>query len=447
MVEAYPVALVVVGLAILGAVFLPRILSDEPLSLPILYVAGGFLLFWIPPGITPPNLIEQSIVVEHLTELVVIIALMGAGLKIDRPFTWRSWSWTWRLLGITMPLTIAIAALLGWGVLGLQVATAVLLGAVIAPTDPVLASDVDTGPPLLESEEDRAEYDEEERIVRFSLSSEAGLNDGLAFPFTYLAITLAAAGSIASFEWAVEWVLMDVVYRMVVGVGMGYLLGKLLARIVFRLPAKSLLAQTMAGAEALAGTLIVYGLTELVHGYGFLAVFVGALVLRQFEWEHDYHRSLYDFAVMVERLLMAAVLVLFGGAIAGGLLVPLQPIDAAVGLVLILVVRPLAGLVGLLGTGIDWPGRAVISAYGIRGIGSFYYLSFAVNEVSFRELELLVASGRIWALVGFVVLTSVFLHGITASRVMEALDEWQAAKREGRDVSAVGVITGQFRRD
>jgi NhaP-type Na+/H+ or K+/H+ antiporter len=447
MVEAYPVSLVVVGLAILGAVFLPRLLSDEPLSLPIIYVVSGFVLFLVTPGVTPPNLIEQSTVVEHLTELVVIIALMGAGLKIDKPFSWRSWSWTWRLLGITMPLTIALVALLGWGVLGLQVATAVLLGAVVAPTDPVLASDVDAGPPLLESEEDRANYDEEERIVRFSLSAEAGLNDGLAFPFTYLAIALAAAGSIGSFGWAVDWVLIDVLYRIAVGLGMGYLLGKLLARIVFRLPAKSLRAQTMAGAEALAGTLIIYGLTELVHGYGFLAVFVGAIVLRQFEWEHEYHRSLYDFAVMVERLLMAAVLVLFGGAIAGGLLAPLRPVDAAVGLVLILLVRPLAGMIGLLGTGVDWPGRAVISAYGIRGIGSFYYLSFALNEVTFQELELLVASGRLWALVGFVVLTSVFLHGITASRVMAALEAWQESKREDRDATALGSLSARFRRE
>jgi NhaP-type Na+/H+ or K+/H+ antiporter len=104
-------------------------------------------------------------------------------------------------------------------------------------------------------------------------------------------------------------------------------------------------------------------------------------------------------------------------------------------------------MIGLLGTGVDWPGRAVISAYGIRGIGSFYYLSFALNEASFQELELLVASGRLWALVGFIVLTSVFLHGITASRVMSALESWQRAKREGQDVTALGSITTIFRRE
>lgn len=446
MVESYPIALVVVGIAILGAVFLPRILSDEPLSLPIIYVVSGFLLFWFAPGISPPDMVEQSVAVEHLSELVVIIALMGAGLKIDKPFSWRSWGWTWRLLAITMPLTIAAAAFLGWYALGLHVATAVLLGAVVAPTDPVLASDVDAGPPLLESEEAREEYEHEERIVRFTLSSEAGLNDGLAFPFTYLAISLAAAGSIASFGWAGDWLLVDVVYKIGVGVAMGYVLGKLLARVVFRLPAESLLAQTMAGAEALAGTLIIYGLTEILQGYGFIAVFVGALVLRQFEFEHEYHQSLYDFAVMVERLLMAAVLVLFGGALAGGLLAPLRPVDVAVALALVVVVRPLAGLVGLLGTDIDWPGRVVISAYGIRGIGSFYYLAYALNEATFAEMELLVAADRLWAFVGFLVLTSIFLHGLTANRVMTALDAWQKAKREQTDPSFVTIIAKQLLR-
>jgi NhaP-type Na+/H+ or K+/H+ antiporter len=444
-VEAYPVALVVVGFAILGAVFLPRLLSDEPLSLPIIYVVSGFLLFWLAP-VAPPDLVGQSSAVEHLSELVVIVALMGAGLKINRPFDPRTWSWTWRLLGITMPLTIAAAAFLGWYVVGLHVATAVLLGAVVAPTDPVLASDVDSGPPLLESEEIQAEHEEEERIVRFTLSSEAGLNDGLAFPFTNLAIALAAAGSIASFGWADEWLLVDVGYRIGVGVAMGYLLGRLLARGIFRIPARSLLAQTMAGAEALAGTLIVYGLTELVGGYGFIAVFVGALTVRQVEWEHEYHESLYDFAVMAERLLMAAVLVLFGGALAGGLLAPLQPVDVAVALALLLVVRPLAGLVGLLGTGIDWPARTVVSAYGIRGIGSFYYLAYALNEATFAEMELLVAAERLWALVGFLVLASIILHGITASRVMGGLEEWQEAKRERDDPSFLAAVTGRFRR-
>jgi NhaP-type Na+/H+ or K+/H+ antiporter len=322
-----------------------------------------------------------------------------------------------------MPLTIAVTMILGWSVLGLQVATAVLLEAVIAPTDPVLASDIEAGLPLTEIEEEPDT--EQEFSIRFALTSEAGLNDGLAFPFTNLAIALAGAASIASFSWAADWVLVDVAYKIVVGTVMGLLLGYVGGLIIFRLPASSRVAEAMAGAEALSGTLLIYGVTELLHGYGFLAVFVGALTLRQFEWEHDYYRTLDDYAVMVERLLMAAVLVLFGGALAGGLLAPLTPVDAAVGLAIVLVVRPVTGLLGLFGTELAWPSRAIVATFGIRGIGSFYYLAYALNQSSFQEIELLVAADRLWALLGFVVLTSILLHGITASPVMDALERWE----------------------
>jgi len=180
MVETYHVAFVIFGLAIFAAVVLPRLLMHRPMSLPIIYVGAGFLIFAIPHGVAPPNMVENSVVVEHLTELVVIVALMGAGLKIDRPFSWRGWGTAWRLLGITMPLTIGAAVLLGWWVLGLHIATAVLLGAIIAPTDPVLASDIEAGPPLSEVEEEPDV--QQEHSVRFALTSEAGLNEASRSP-------------------------------------------------------------------------------------------------------------------------------------------------------------------------------------------------------------------------------------------------------------------------
>jgi len=453
MVETYHVAFVIFGIAISAAVIGPRLLEDKPLSLPILYVVGGYVLFALPHGVTPPDMVGSSTLVERLTELVVIIALMGAGLKIDRPFSWGGWTTAWRLLGVTMVLTIGATVLLGWWVLGLQIATAVLLGAVIAPTDPVLASDIEAGQPLTNVEESEIEAeepapaddvefeltqveaeaanrgvdpsDEEETSVRFALTSEAGLNDGLAFPFTYLAILLAGATAPASLSWLGEWIGFYLVYKIVVGVIVGYVLGYAGGIVIFRLPSSSRVADTMAGAEALAGTLIIYGATEFLHGYGFIAVFVGALVLRHFEWKHDYYRVLNDYAVMVERLLMAVVLVLFGGALAGDLLAPLTIADAGIGLAVLLLVRPLAGIVGLAGSGLSWPSRAVIASYGIRGIGSFYYLSFALNEASFAEIELVVAAERIWAFLGFVVLVSVVIHGITASPVMNAFERWE----------------------
>jgi len=438
MVEVYPAALVVLGLAIFGAVVLPRLLADRPLSLPIIYVAGGVALFSLPVGVDPPGMIENSMLVERLSELVVIVALMGAGLKIDRPFSVRGWTTTWRLLGVTMPLTIAATVAVGWGILGLHPATAVLLGAVVAPTDPVLASDIASGPPLTAVEEEDTDQDvggEEEHGTRFALTSEAGLNDGLAFPFTNLAIVLAAVGVSQAggtgpgfYEAIVWWGLWDVGYKIVVGVVAGAVMGYVGALVIFRLPASSHVARTLAGAEALSGTFVIYGVTELVHGYGFIAVFVGALVLRHFEWQHDYYRTLNDYAVMVERLVMAVVLVTFGGAIAGGLLTGLTVPDVVVGLVILFLIRPLSGIVGLLGSELTWQSRGVVAVYGIRGIGSFYYLSHALNESSFQEFELLVAADRLWALTGFVVLVSILVHGVTASPVMNAFEQWAAVR-------------------
>lgn len=154
-VAAYEIGLLIIGIALFGTVVLPRLLEHRPLSFPIIYVALGFSLFALVPGTPVLDPVGNSYVTERLTELVVIISLMGAGLKIDRPFSLKRWSATWRLLAIALPLTAGIIALLAWQVLGLLPATAILLGAVIAPTDPVLASGIEAGAPLTELEEEQ----------------------------------------------------------------------------------------------------------------------------------------------------------------------------------------------------------------------------------------------------------------------------------------------------
>ncbi|MGH9271628.1 MAG: cation:proton antiporter, partial [Ilumatobacteraceae bacterium] len=190
----YAVILALGGLAFLAASWLPAALDQRPLSLPIALLGLGAVMFLV-PGLEAPRPQEQVQLTERLTELGVIVSLLGAGLKLDRPLGWRRWSSTWRLLGITMLLTIGAVGLLGWGLVGLAPATAMLLGAVLAPTDPVLAADVQVGEPTVaegagESDElgDRADDEDD---VRFTLTSEAGLNDGLAFPFVYAAIAMA----------------------------------------------------------------------------------------------------------------------------------------------------------------------------------------------------------------------------------------------------------------
>jgi NhaP-type Na+/H+ or K+/H+ antiporter len=395
------------GLAALGGALLPRLIGHLPASPPMVFLALGFVVFALPFGLDPVEPLDHGRVTEHLTEVGVIVALMGAGLKIDRPLGWRSWRPTVRLLAVTMPLTILLTALLGWWAVGLAPAAALLLGAVLAPTDPVLASDVQVGPP--------GGRPDEEDDLRFSLTSEAGLNDALAFPFTNAAVAMALAGTHVQ-VWLAEWLAIDVLYKLAVGLVGGVLVGKLLGLIAFRTPENVRLASRGEGFVALAGTFLAYGLTEVAGGYGFLAVFVAAVALRRAEHDHAYHQTLHSFAEQTEQLLMIALVVLLGGAVAGGVLDPLTWPAALVGLTVLFVVRPLTALVGLLGTGTRWGERGAIAFFGIRGIGSLYYLAYALNSATFPRADLL------WALVAFTVVVSIVVHGTTATAVTRRLD-------------------------
>jgi NhaP-type Na+/H+ or K+/H+ antiporter len=396
------------GLGALLAGVLPRLLERRPLSMPIIFLAVGMLVFALPTGLPSPDPLAHPSVTTHLTEVGVIVALMGAGLKIDRPLGWRRWSSTWRLLAIAMPLTIAAVAVLGWWWAGLVPATALLLGAALAPTDPVLAADVQVGEPT----DDEDSEDE----VRFALTSEAGLNDGLAFPFVYAAIAMVMYGAAPS-GWIGRWLTVDVLYKGVAGVAGGLAIGWLLGKLFFRAPSEKLrLARHSEGFLALAATFLAYGLVELIGGYGFIAVFVAARAIRSAERSHEYHQVLHDFAEQVERLLTVLLLLLFGGAVVDGLLGDLTWQAAVVGLGLVFVIRPLVGWLSLRGA----PGRPaehwVIATFGIRGIGSFFYLAYATSHADFPGADL------VWATVGLVVIVSVVGHGVAATPVMQLLD-------------------------
>ena len=407
----YIVLLGGLGLLIIAVAWLPTLLRGFPLTLPIACVTLGFILFSIPGTGPDPDLLAHPHLTERLTELTLIIALMGAGLKVNRPLGWRSWATTWRLLGIAMPLTIAAIAWLGSGLLGLSAASALLLGAALAPTDPVLASSVQIGPPR----------DKHEDEVRFALTSEAGLNDGLSFPFVHLAVVVALYGT-GFGAWTWQWLGVAVLWKVAAGIGMGLLIGQIVGYLIFHYVESSPIPETGDTLVALGITLLAYGLAELVHGYGFLAVFVTALALRRQERSHHYRERLHEFSEQLERLFMMVLLVLFGGALAGDLLAPLSWGAAAVGLLFILVVRPIAGLVALVGSGLRLDEKAAISFFGIRGIGSFYYLSYAYNTEQLGELH------TVFALAGFVVLISILLHGLTAAPIMAWLDRrWRTA--------------------
>lgn len=389
--------------------------------MPMILLALGYAVVALPLGLRPPDPLEQGEITEHLTELGVIVSLMAAGLKIDRVPGLKAWSSTWRLLGITMMLSIVLTALTGWQLAAFLPATAVLLGAVIAPTDPVLAAEVQVGSPGNGSEEESG-TEEAEDEVRFSLTSEAGLNDGLAFPFTHMALAMAVAG-LHPGNWFQSWLLVDVFYKLGAGVVIGVALGYLLARIITAVPAKTRLAKTMIGMGSLAAALLIYGTTEYAGGYGFVATFAGAVTLRSYERKHEYHKSLHLFAEQAERIFMAVILLAFGGAIAGGLLEPLTWPLVVSAVLIVFILRPLSGIIGLLGFNrVSWKERLAISFFGIRGIGSLYYLSFALNRHEFPDAE------KIWALVALVIVISVFVHGIFAAPVTSKLDKLREGK-------------------
>ncbi|MEU3792423.1 cation:proton antiporter [Streptomyces fructofermentans] len=399
------------GVGALLAAVLPRLVAGRPLSLPLVFLVSGFGVYLLPLPLPVIDPVEDRLLTEHITEVGVIIALMGAGLALNRPVGLHRWSTTWRLLGVTMPLTVIGTALLAWWLLDWPPAVALLLAAVLAPTDPVLASEVRVGEPTDD------EHDEDE--VRFALTSEAGLNDGLAFPLTYAAVAFAAAaGSGWSADWVGAWAVKDVAIKCAVGVLSGLLTGRLLGWLFFRPRNPELrLSEHREGFVALGATFLSYGVTELAGGYGFLAVFTAACAIRSAERAHGFHNVLHDFVEQIERLVTALVLFLLGAFIALGGLAALTWQGALTALALLLVIRPLTGWVGLLGGRPRGRERWVVASYGIRGIGSLYYLAYALGEHDFP-----VPQRELWAVVTFTVLASVVLHGLSAGPVVARLD-------------------------
>lgn len=393
------------GAMILLIAWVPIIFKKLPLSLPIICVAIGYAVFSIAPfSGWAPHPDNTPVLVERVTELVVIVSLMGGGLKIERVLAWKSWNVTWRLLGIAMPLTILLVMLLGYHLLGLGLATALLFAGSLAPTDPVLAGDVQ-----IEHDEN-----EEEAEAKFALTSEAGLNDALAFPFIHLAIAIAAAGSLSG-DILADWVLTDIFLKLSVGLLVGAALGWLIGAVIYRLPAHTRLSRTGDGFIALGATLVVYAATEFAHGYGFLAVFVAGLTIRRAAQGNEFNKKLHDFADESERLLMMLVLLFFGGMIAAGLLDDIGWEEAVFAAIMLLVIRPLAGWVSLIGVKRPKLELAIIAFFGIRGLGSVYYLSYGFNHARF-DYEY-----SLWGTLGLIIAGSIFMHGVLVTPALKRL--------------------------
>jgi len=420
---------VVAGLSLLLAVVLPDLLSRWAISAPMVLVGLGLLIGLTPlPDSMPLDPQANRAVIEHVTEFTVLVALMGVGLALDRPLrltsreSWRGWSPTWRLMVVAMPLCIAGVALLGWWA-GLAPAAALLIGSVLAPTDPVLASDVQVAGPQT-GDHQVGETDE----VRFTLTSEAGLNDGLSFPFVYAAILLATEGAVSG--WWLEWVGFYLVGKVVIGTLVGIGVGWLLARLAFRANTDALsVAERGESLLALAALVAAYGVGEVAGGYGFLSVFACAMTFRSAERSHDYHAAMHQVVERLERLFTLFVLLVLGIALTRGLLDSLDWRGVGIALALIFLVRPVAGMIALTPWSRDADSTGglkrreqwAVAFFGVRGVGSLYYLAYAAGQADeFGE-------DWLWSTVAFTVVASVLVHGVLSKPVMTRLDRRAAA--------------------
>lgn len=392
----------------LGMAWMPVFTKRTGISYSIIYTLIGVgLYFLLPKSVPLIDPFTDNNLTLHFSEILVIISIMGSGIKIDRHFSFRTWQLPIRLISITMILSIGMAFLLGYYFLGLALPSALLLASLLAPTDPVLAADIQVGPPNTGRKFN----------VKFALTAESGLNDGFAFPFVWLAIAIAITSTASHPAGLLHWFLYDVIYKFAAGLLIGFLTGRLSGWLLFRFSKQQDVIGLNAGFVAFSLCLIVYGICELFHGYGFVSVFILAITLRHYNKEHEYHQYLSSFTEQIEKMLIAVFLLYFGSVIAGGALQPLTWQMMLFSLLFIFAIRPITGLIGLQATSLHRIEKAGISFFGIRGVGSVYYLAFALKETAFP------AAREIWAITCFTILISIVIHGLSATKSMNFLEK------------------------
>lgn len=396
--NSYILSLLIIGLLLLGVTLGSGWIKRLPLSYALIYLIVGILLGSYGLGLIDVRPDTQFL--ERLTEFVVIISVFGCGLKINRPLKLWAWQSTIRLIGLLMPLSIGALALLAHYALGMGWGAAVLLGAILAPTDPVLASEVQ-----LAHVEDKDE-------LRFALTSEGGINDALAFPFVYFGLYWFKDPNLNN--WFKNWVAVDLVWALTTGVLMGILVAKAIVwidrHIQKRRPADDLLEDFIA----VSIVLLTYSLTEVINGYGFLAVFVaGLMVQRSYFCQQDKRMAQLEFTEQIEKLLEVATIIVLGTVLL------LEPILKYAGESLLiagsifLFVRPLGMWLSMIGSGLPKSTRSLMGWFGIRGIGSLYYMTYALG----KGLTGSTAEEIAWITYTVVVLSVIF-HGVTAYPLM-----------------------------
>jgi NhaP-type Na+/H+ or K+/H+ antiporter len=427
------VLLIVIGLT-------DTLRQELPVSAAALYLLAGYLLGPEVYGLLNLRLADDARLLERVSEGAVLISLFAVGLRLRAPLGDRLWRTPLLMASVAMVLTIGMLVGIGVG-LGLSLGGAVLLAAVLAPTDPVLASEVQVQHSL---DRDR---------LRFSLTGEGGLNDGAAFPFVMLALGLLGLHELG--PQGLRWWGVDVLWAILGGVSIGWLLGFLFSRAVVYLRREQEQALGMESFLTLGLIALTYGLALSMQTYGFLAVFAAGLAMRHVERKDNPNaktadpapdpksatvsdvgppasarpaqasaymaKAVLDFTLDLEKLAELTVMVLIGSLVQRA---AFTAASLAVAVGLIFVVRPIAIYVTTLWLPLTGAQRRLAAWFGVRGIGSMYYLAYAMAHGAGTQETALVTDAVLVTIV-----LSVLLHGSTATPIMRLYRRTWGARR------------------
>lgn len=376
-----------IGFLLLGRGLTFTLLGRSPFTSAIIYFSAGLVA-----GPTFLNFfhfdpLKESYVLELLTEIALLISLFSAGVKMPVPFKLKRWRAPLLLAWLSMSITVGLVALFAWYFIGMSIGAGVLLGAILAPTDPVLATDV------------QSRHPGDRHTLRFNLTCEAGINDGSAFPFIMLGLGLLGLHDLG--EFGLQWLLMDVLWPTIIGIVIGVIAGASLAKIGWRLRGSQPAYQVLDDLAGLGLVAIAYGVSVSLDAGGFLAVFFAGVALRQTELklasQKIQHLVLAEaqtnkqalaecppnisvealvFGEHLERLSELTLVLLLGGMLS------LQTWNIhtfAIAFFLFLIARPLSVLIVLGPTRMPWNVCALTAWFGVRGIGSVYYLMHAIH--------------------------------------------------------------------
>ncbi|WP_427159992.1 cation:proton antiporter [Aliinostoc sp. HNIBRCY26] len=419
MVDIYILDLLLIGLLLLVVTLCSGWITRLPLSFALIYLLVG--IFLGSEGLGMIQLRENNVfnakVLERLTEFVVIISVFSCGLKIIHPLRWRVWNITARLIILLMPISIVGLAIVGRLFLGMNWGEAILLGAILAPTDPVLASEVQLT--------DTNDKDE----LRFGLTSEGGLNDALAFPFVYFGIYAMKDNNWSN--WFKDWLLVDVIWAIASGMVMGFIVAKLIVWVDQKIQKKRAADALMEDFVAISAILITYCLTEMINGYGFLAVFVAGLIVQDSYRNPEKPMAQLEFIERLERLLEVGTILLLGSILLWRPMLNYASQSLIVIVLLFLVIRPVGAWISTIGKRplnsqrrrFHPATRWLFGWFGIRGVGSLYYLAYAFSEGLKGEV-----SEQISWITYTTIVVSVVVHGISATPLMNWYEKQVATK-------------------